>query len=451
MNRELVDTRDTIFSLASGKLPSAVAIIRVSGAASFEIANKLISLPSYKPIGRQRGMFYGSAIDSNACAFDTVLLLTFVGSQSFTGEDSIEIQCHGSVAVVEKIERLLVINSARPAKRGEFSYRAFLNGSISSEALVDLSGVFKAPDETALNRVIEKADGILQKKLDGLRQHLMTLQAILDTAIDFSEEYPSVVSQAVEPLSLVIRECSALISQFERVFSGVSGRKVVLFGEPNAGKSSLFNVLLGRYRSIVHGDPGTTRDFIEQNIMIAGVPWKLVDTAGIRQTNLGDAEQIGVELAEENISSADVRVLVIDGSRQADLAEGLSAVSRRPNLTVFTKSDLCTGKPVSAIRGVRVSSVTGEGLEGLWSQITELCCANRIDQSEPLLNAVQLARLKQVIVELDSLAAALHIGTAPEYLSEQCRRIIMMLVAVTGEIEQEEVFGLIFSEFCIGK
>ena len=451
MSRANLDTSETIFALATGSLPSAIAVVRLSGPQAFPIAEKIFQ--SSSPFEKRRGMYFGNLVDTEGKQIDESILTAFVGPYSHTGDDCIEFHCHGSISINRRLEHSLLLLGARPATRGEFSYRAFLNGKVSLEGLEELGDVFLAKDEADLESIYRRKDHSLEKKIAELREQLIKVQAILDTAVDFSEEYASVVSQARQPLNLVIRECSVITQRYELFRTGRNYPRLVLVGRPNAGKSSLFNALLGRYRAIVDPTAGTTRDVIEEDIDIGGRTWRLVDTAGIRQTD-NAIERSGILQGEKYLESATAWLLVVDGTQGLGELEAaaLDRHRNKPHWIVVNKSDVgSVGVPAWAFRYLSVSAETGDGVDGLWKAIERrLAEKNSIGHGGLLPTATQSQRLKTVIETL----AQMDVGFGelpPEYLAEKNRGAIRNLEAVIGPVSQDDVLDRVFGEFCIGK
>ncbi len=452
IRRQSLDLHETIFALASGGLPSAVAILRVSGPAAFDFARKHIRGVSsaWKP---ERGMLFGVVIDAIGQEIDSILALTFVAPHSFTGQDVLEIQCHGSVAIVGRLERLFVEYGFRPAERGEFSYRAFHAGKLSIDALQSLGDVFLARDSSDLDRIYRRKDASIAQEIAQARAELITLQAILDTAVDFSEEYSSVVHSAKGPLLRAQASCAEIAGRYEAFRQTKTCPKLVLAGRPNAGKSSLFNALLCRYRAIVHEAAGTTRDAIEEDIELAGRRWKLVDTAGVRQA-ASSAEQQGIELGADYLEAATFWVLVVDGTQGLSEPE-LELIGRygtKPHLIVWNKKDLpgYQPPPVKSSIVVPVSALTGESVRELAGVLqTRVPSAPATDSVLP--SAWQAQRLREAVMGLEALKTELDLGVPPEVLGERNRKVLRCLEAVVGEVGVEEVLDRVFSEFCIGK
>lgn len=456
MLRKNLDLSETIFALASGSLPSAVAIVKLTGPAAFSIAEKIFSHADERPLERTAGVFFGRFHDTDQKKIDTGLALTFLNPHSHTGEDTVEFQCHGSIAIVEKIEETLKVLGARPAEPGEFSYRALLNGKTSATELETLGDLFLARETQDLGRIYGRKDASLIQKIAELRDSLIHLQAILDTAIDFTEEYSSVLQAAEKPCALVIHECSEIIQRYSAFREGTSVPRMVLVGRPNAGKSSLFNALLCRYRAIVHHEPGTTRDVIEEQVALNGKHWALVDTAGMREGQ-SVAEKEGISLGEDYLAASALWILTVDGTQglQKEEENLLEKFGSRPHVVVWNKKDLEGWKfpETKRLRGsvVTLSAKSGEGVSDLWTVLQEKTQGIQTDNGAPLPSATQVSRLKHVVHALTELKAGIASEESPEYLAETNRKAIALLESVIGEVSTEEVLGRVFSEFCIGK
>ncbi len=449
MGRANVNLSHTIFAVASGSLPSAVAILKISGSESFSTIRKLFS----SELPYQRGMHRGVLHDFDESKIDEVLLLSFIAPESHTGEDVIEIHCHGSIPIVRKIEKVLVQRGLRPAEKGEFSYRAILNQKLSTREIEDLGDVFLARDENDLRRIYERKNEALEVAVQHLRDGVIRMQAILDTAVDFTEEYSHVVTEAQGQLSTLIHECSVVTQGYHRFCNQSARPRLVLAGEPNAGKSSLFNAVLSRYRAIVDAQPGTTRDVIEEDIEASGTIWKLVDTAGFREAE-GLVESQGISLGSDFLAASQIWVLVVDGTRgfgQNDLTL-LKRYAHIPHLIAWNKRDDPQWLvPSDSQEFVRVSCKTGEGVGDLIRSFSQLSHQIERESSTLLPTATEYVRLCAVREQLGKLKAALELSTAPEYLAEINRSISAQLERVVGEITTDDVLGRVFSEFCIGK
>lgn len=383
--------------------------------------------------------------------FDSGLVLSFKGPHSFTGEDAVEFQCHGSEVVVRKLMTALGERGARPATRGEFSYRGFLNGKLSEQALENLADVFLAKDSKDLDDIYSRREGSMERFAGQLRESLLGIQAILDTAVDFAEEYSAVVDQARTPIDKAIHDCSLAIQRYCLLRDGGAARRLVLAGLPNAGKSSLFNAIIGRYRTIVTAEPGTTRDVVEEEVELGGTRWRIVDTAGVRSPS-GEAEAEGLRLGESFLGSADYWLLVVDGSQGMTTEESalLERHGKKPHLVVWNKKDLA-GWRLPPEGALGVSAQTGEGVVGLLGWLNSGLNSPEGDLEVPLPSASQAAILRGVHRQLLELKAELEAGLPPEVLGERCRVLMGEIPGVIGSVDTEAVLDRVFGEFCIGK
>lgn len=452
VSRNKLDTQDTIFAVATGTLPCAVAIIRVSGPGALEIGRRFFRAvdAEYRP---ERGMRYGTLADAAGHEIDSIVLLTFPAPASLTGQDVVEIQCHGSVAVVTRIERLCVDLGFRPAHPGEFTYRSFHSGKISLDEIQRLGDVFVAREQGDLDRIYQRKDRSVEREIEMARESLIRVQAILDTAVDFSEEYSNVTASAEPHLRHALERIGAIADRYEMFRHGENVPRIVLMGRPNAGKSSLFNALLCRYRAIVHESAGTTRDVIEEDVEFGDRRWKLVDTAGVRMPTT-DTEREGIEQGAKFLAAASFWLLVVDGTvgmteEEARLLEQFDSI---PHLVVWNKKDLSefTNPPMLTSNIVAVSARTGDGI----SELVEVV-RGRVQPlsnvSTVLPTAVQAIRLREAADDLSALQAELQSGLPPEVLGEKNRGVLRRLEAVVGEVAVDDVLDRVFSEFCIGK
>lgn len=457
MLRANLDFSHTIFALASGSLPSAVAILKVSGNRSFEIVTKIfLKKDKASSVQRKRGIWFGNLIDLAGQAFDEVLVITFPGPYSFDGEDTVEIHCHGSKGIVEKAQTLLKQLGARPASPGEFTYRALLNKRKSPVEIGLLADAYRAQTETDLDRLVLDREISLESIVQKLRAELINLQAVFDTAIDFSEEYAAVVGLATRILDRAQDECSMAIHRYSLVKSTVSIQRVVIAGRANVGKSSLFNALLGRKRAIVDELPGTTRDVVEEDIRLNNQPVKLVDTAGFRNSDTG-VETLGIEYGRRFLECASIWILVVDGSVgfTPEEVELLETFNQTPHLVVWNKADLPSYPDSLEIKArlgaIAVSTVTGEGLGLVIDRLQELAGnvkLGAVTESVLSRSADKVDKLSRKIEELKTMVSS---NMAPEVLSEENRRTIQFLYSLIGQVTTEDVLDRVFSEFCIGK
>lgn len=449
--RGAIDTGQTLFGLATGSLPSAIAIVRLSGPAAHAIARSCFRPRSGEPLARDRGLSFGDLVEGGE-RFDEALAVVFPAASSPTGEDVVEFHCHGSEAVVRRLERILAERGARPAVRGEFSYRAFLNGKQSARGLETLADLFSTRQPADLSALFARRDGSLERLLSRVRESLIGVQAALDTAIDFSEEYSEAILQAKTPLVAAIHECSAAIQRYETFARGRDIARLILAGAPNAGKSSLFNALLGRRRALVYAEPGTTRDAIEEEIELGGRVVRLVDTAGVREATGEGPETEGIALTRTYLESGCRWLLVVDGTRGLSESDAGLLERYRPTLlqVVWNKRDVPGWSPAPAgLPALALSTVTGDGVSQLAEALRNSWGEGVPDA--PLPTAGEAARLRALREALQHLLLSLDAGAAPEVLAEENRSAIRLAEAVVGEIDTEAVLDRVFREFCIGK
>lgn len=384
---------------------------------------------------------------------DRALATFFPAPSSYTGEDVAELATHGGRLAPRLVLDAFFAAGARPAEPGEFTRRAYLNGKIDllqAEAILDL---IEGRSEALHRAALAQADRGLSRRVDALRAGVLGLEAAMVHAIDFPEE-----DDAPVPLERVLADAEALRDGMRELLATAAegellreGALVVLAGRPNAGKSSLFNALLGAERAIVTEVEGTTRDALEAEVSFSGYPIRLVDTAGLRET-ADRVEEMGVEVARRYLSAAGLILLCVEGGRPLgdDEESFLGAHDGREVLLVRTMADLSRGGPAD----VCVSAVTGEGIPELRSAIARRVFSTLHEAGEdaPLLTRRRQARaLRGALEELQGFAAALEEGVPPEIAASHLRETLRRLEALIGTVETEELLGEVFSRFCIGK
>lgn len=442
---------DPICALATPPGRSAVALIRLAGRGSFEIARRVLGLPSQAQLPRARVATLHNFYDELDARIDRGLVILFPGPASYTGEDMVEFTCHGGLLVPAQLLGALQSLGARLAERGEFTRRALQNGKldlVQAEAVADLvEATAPAQGRAALSQL----EGSLSRRIEGLRADLIDTVALFSYEIDFPEEDDGPVDRRKIQASLD-RATASIQALLDRAPVGErlrNGALVVFAGRPNVGKSSLFNALLGRERALVSEIPGTTRDTVEAPAEIDGWPVRLADTAGLRDSD-DRIERLGIEVSRRYLDAADLVLLCVEAGRALDPGERVLA-ARESTLLVRTKSDLLEIEPGE----LGVSAVTGAGLG-------ELCAvmSGRLFGSisahgdlEPLLTRQRhraalegaLAALQDAVGESDPsngdvVLAAHHV-----------RRAITGLDELIGIVDVEEVLGRVFGTFCVGK
>jgi tRNA modification GTPase len=458
---------DTIVAVATAPGAGAVAIVRMSGAEAVRIGGRVFH--GRMPLEEAAGytVHHGHILGEGGDVVDEVLVTVFRSPRSFTGEDMVEVSCHGGMLVTASVLGSLVRAGARPAAPGEFTRRAFLNGRIDltqAEAVADL---IVASSVRGHRVSVEQLAGRLGGRVRELRESLVVLCALLELQLDFSEEGLDIVNmQEVDRrLENAAGLAHNMAESYEkgRVFR--DGILVVLAGAPNAGKSSLFNALLQSERAIVTPTPGTTRDFIEESMTIEGIAVRLVDTAGLRETH-DEIERAGVVRTESVLKNADVIILVVDATSMIAFEEAvggtLDARPEQHRIAVLNKVDIIelANQQTTHVRmregeswDVRVSARTGEGIEELKRAIVESVvhgAGSREDEVVVTSRRHQDA-LERAYRGLTSARASLLNKNAMEFVAFDVRVAINALAEITGEVTSEEVLNTIFAKFCIGK
>ena len=449
----------SIAAIATAVAPGqgGIAVIRLSGPSAVRAVAAITVIPGQQEWESHR-VLYGHVVAAGGVErLDEVLVLLMLAPRSFTGEDVVEIHCHGGVIAVQQVlARVLEQPGVRRALPGEFSQRAVLNGRLDltrAEAIGDLVG---ARSQRAAQLAMAGLDGGIQKKMVVLRERLLDQLSELEARVDFEEDLPPLNGEALlQELQAVRLELLTLVADGERGSVVRHGLRVALVGRPNVGKSSLLNLLSRRERAIVTDLPGTTRDLLESEIVLDGVPITLLDTAGIRATR--DAvEQLGIARSRDALASADLVLLLFDlaqGWSEEDQALFALIPDGVPCLRVGNKADLRLDVDVEAasVADVRLSAVTGEGEQDLVRAVLERCGGL---SEQPLLLALNqrqsdlAATAAEALVRSEQVAAD---GLPWDFWTIDLRQAICSLGEITGEQLTESVLDRIFSRFCIGK
>ncbi len=442
---------DTIAALSSPPGTGAVALLRVSGPLAQSVAHAAFRGPSLQP----RRALLGHITDPSGDPIDEVLLTFFPAPASYTGEDTIEISCHGGLLITRKVlDRLLQVG-ARHAAPGEFTQRAFLHGKLDltqAEAVMDL---ISAQTDRALHAAHRQLDGALGRHILALQQDLLAILAHIEAYIDFPDDDidPDTGHALLARLESLQRQLLALLATAHHGRLLREGVRTVLVGAPNAGKSSLLNQLLGFERAIVSDLPGTTRDTIEEVINLHGFPLRLIDTAGLRSAPCDPIEAAGIARTHSQLASADLILTVVDASLPPPPPLDLPPNPNTRHLLVLHKSDLPRHPAWQYSSGVPVSSHTGAGLPDL----AQLIAATIADGGEALaqmdvaVNARHQACLLRAQAALQSAHAALSQQASAEFVALDLHLALEALGDVVGRLDVEDLLGAIFSQFCIGK
>ncbi|AKN62360.1 tRNA modification GTPase TrmE [Synechococcus sp. WH 8020] len=457
------DQAFSIAAIATAVAPGqgGIAVIRVSGPSAVGAVAAITVIPGQQ-VWESHRVLYGHVVAAGGVErLDEVLVLVMLAPRSFTGEDVVEIHCHGGVIAVQQVlARVLEQPGVRRALPGEFSQRAVLNGRLDltrAEAIGDLVG---ARSQRAAQLAMAGLDGGIQKTMVVLRERLLDQLSELEARVDFEEDLPPLNGEALlQELQAVRLELLNLVADGERGSVVRHGLRVALVGRPNVGKSSLLNLLSRRERAIVTDLPGTTRDLLESEIVLDGVPITLLDTAGIRATS--DAvEKLGIARSRDALASADLVLLLFDlaqGWLDDDQALFALIPEGVPCLRVGNKADLpLKAEPVDAsvaasVADVRLSAVTGDGEQALVRAVLERCGALG---EQPLLLALNQRQSDLAVTAAEALARSEQVaadGLPWDFWTIDLRQAICSLGEITGEQLTESVLDRIFSRFCIGK
>ena len=459
--------RDTVAAVSTAYGESGIGIVRMTGPDSLAIAKKIFvpvfgdpSVLSEKP----RYMHYGHILDPHSgTELDEVLCVYMKAPNSYTGEDLVEIQCHGSAVSIRNILDLCLRFGAEAAGRGEFTKRAFINGRIDlsqAEAVIDL---IKARADRSYKSAYSQLSGRLSGRIKELRSELLELLVSLTVNMDYPDEDIEEITykRILDSVSSINDKITDLLSRSREGRILRDGLAVAIIGRPNVGKSSLMNLFLGHDRSIVTDVPGTTRDTIEESAVVRGFPLRFVDTAGIRDTEDG-VEAIGVERSRAALASADLLLLVLDSSEEIseEDKEIISLSMDHPCIVVLNKSDLVQKTfpaDVSAFFPetpcVEISAADGRGFSQLQDAIEKIIAGGSVRREEDLLvsNIRHIDILRRASAELSEAASMAKRREAIDFIEVNCHSAFDLLGEIIGETAGDEVIEEIFSRFCLGK
>jgi tRNA modification GTPase len=445
---------DTIAALATPAGTSAIAVVRASGP---QVRALVTAIFGETPPPRHAQ--HADYRDASLVLVDDVLFTFFAAPNSFTGEDTVEISCHGNPFIAQKILEDLLVRGCRPAEAGEFSKRAFLNGRMDlsqAEAVMDL---IHARSERALAAANQQLRGALGRQMESIISQLVNVLAIIEAYIDFpDEDLPAENRKAVlQQLDQLQAATARLLATSHYGAMLRDGIKTVILGEPNAGKSSLLNRLVGRERALVSAEPGTTRDYLEERILVGPHALRLIDTAGLNPTP-SSLEKRGMDKTLEQAAEADLFLWVLDATRPLPALPSSAAgrLTSANTIIVFNKTDLPTLAGLAAPAGYRsvpVSALSGAGLEKLRTLVAGLADSFQVNTGEELIaiNARHAHSLAQARACLDSGTVKLRELGSTELVASDLRGALDAFGQISGKVDNEQVLDRLFSTFCIGK
>ena len=463
--------KETIAAISTGMTNSGIGIVRISGEEAFSIADRVYRGKDRISCVKSHTIHYGHITDGEETV-DEVLVMAMRSPHTFTGEDTVEINCHGGTFVVKRVLEAVLKNGARPAEPGEFTKRAFLNGKIDlsqAEAVID---VINSENEYALQNSISQLKGSLKNKISDIRNKIIYHTAFIESALDDPEhiEMNGYADVLLEAAKEIISELEKMISTADNGRVIREGINTVILGKPNAGKSSLLNVLAGHERAIVTDIEGTTRDIIEEQIRLGDLSLNVIDTAGIRQTE-DVIEKIGVDRAKEYAGRADLIIYVVDSSRELDendekilpLIKNKNAVillNKSDLNTVVTKemikekiSDLTGGADKNEIPVISISAKEEKGIEKLEKKLKNMFLNGIISFNDQICisNVRQKNALTDALESMRKVVESINAGMPEDFYSIDLMDAYEALGSITGESVGEDLINEIFSKFCMGK
>ena len=468
-----MNIEDTICAPATVPGTGAIAIIRMSGKDSFRIADKVVSCKG-ATISETEGykLRYGVALEADGTDLDTVLVSVFRSPHSYTGEDSVEISCHSSKFVVERLLQRLVDSGARMAGPGEFTQRAFVNGKMDLAQAEAVADVISSQNAAAHRVAYSQLKGGFSKELKTLRDELLKMTSLLELELDFSEEDVEFASRRELSALLdgALRHIHSLTDSFRYGNALRNGVPVAIVGAVNAGKSTLLNALVGDDRAIVSDIAGTTRDTVEETMTIDGILFRFIDTAGLRTTQ-DEVEKIGISRSYKKMSEAEIVLALLDVTVPeeenehsiSDIVNNLDVKSQKL-IVLLNKVDVLgsninvsllnntVSSPDEKVTKLYISAKTGFGLDTLRTLLSDSQKTATLDSGQTIVtNLRHYQSLMSAAASLEKVRSSLATSQPPDLLSEDLRQALHHLSSILGEVTPDEVLGNIFERFCIGK
>ena len=443
---------DTIAAISTPVGEGAISLVRIAGENAIAVADKIFRGKSKPSEFTPQLQHFGEIVDKAGHLVDQVMISIHRTPISYTGEDLVEISCHGGTFVTARVLEACLRAGARMARGGEFTERAFLNGKMDltqAEAVIDL---IRAKTDLALRSATEQLEGRLGQQIRKIRDAMVDLVANIEASINFPEEgiNPDKTEKLRARLDSIGQEITALLDTADQGRILREGVRVVIYGSTNAGKSSLLNCLLGYERVIVSDTHGTTRDTIEEMVNLRGIPIRFLDTAGLR-TSTNDLERAGMARTEKSLQTADLRLHIAD--RNAPRPPDFETRSANgTEFVVLNKSDLPEHDDWKGVDALRISCATGEGLPLLEEEILgRISKENLRPESAVAINTRHRDCLRRALEACERASAAMRDGLAPEYIAVDLTDALRAVGEVLGTVDVEQILDSVFSQFCIGK
>ena len=466
---------DTIVALASPSGAGAIAVIRISGNDAIAVSKSIFSSVSGKDITKQKThtLHLGHIVDDTK-VIDQVLLSIFKGSKSYTGENTIEISCHGSTYIQQQIIQLLLRKGCRMANAGEFTLRSFLNGKMDLSQAEAVADLISSDNEASHQIAMQQMRGGFSNEIKELRQELLNFASLIELELDFAEEDVAFAdrTQFRELLNRIEFVLKRLIDSFAVGNVIKNGIPVAIVGEPNVGKSTLLNALLNEERAIVSEIAGTTRDTIEDELVIGGIGFRFIDTAGIRET-ADVIESLGIRKTFEKIEQAQVVLYLVDGSRFSvdgklenlllEVGKTRNQFPQKPILVIINKTDLISPENVSIIdkklttnnqqlTTIYISAKENIGVDELKNQLLSFVNTGALRNNETIVtNTRHYDSLLKALDEIQKVNYGLQTNISSDLMAIDIREALYHFGMITGEVTNDELLGNIFANFCIGK
>ncbi len=461
----LFKQEDTIAAAATGNVKSALTVIRISGT----IAKAVVSSVFFTKNGNEikledKKVLHGYICDGKK-KLDEVILFYMKAPHTYTGEDTVEISCHGNPLIVQQISKLLFSKGVRPAEKGEFTYRAFINNKMDLSEAEAVNELINSSGTKAAELALNSLQGSLSYKIKNIKQELTTLFAYLEVSLDYPQEDMDFLTrdQKKEKLQQIISQIDNLIFSYSLTKYISRGIKISIVGKPNAGKSSILNSVLGYQRAIVTDIAGTTTDTIEEKIEYKGIIFTIIDTAGIRRHNANTIELIGQERTKSSIENADIILWVMDSNIDLDdndiqIAELLKN-KKDKTVIVLNKSDLAQKLSLKDLdkiflsdNRIKFSTVTKTPIETILDKICEMLNLKDVEEnSKILLNVRQYDLILKIKKDLAKILSLVKKGDSDEIVSFETQNVLNLLNEILGYDVKEDILHTIFSKFCVGK
>ena len=442
----ILEEFETIAAISTPLGTGGVAVIRISGEKTFKIIEKIFTNPNFEP----RKFNHGWIVD-NGVKIDEVIVLPFFAPNSYTGEDVIEIQCHGGINVVKNILNLVLKNGARMAEKGEFTKRAFLNKIMDLSQAESVADIIHSKTKEFATVSMKNLSGVLREKINDIRNEIFEVLSKITAGIDFPEDVQEPeYSYLIDTFTKIILQIDSVLRDADTSNVLRQGISVTIAGRPNVGKSSIFNALLSLDRAIVTDIAGTTRDVIKETLDL-GIPVTLIDTAGIREAEeVSKVEKIGIEYSKQSLEDADLVIFVYDalaGMTKED-EKILKLAQEKKHIVIANKCDLISEKQ----EGIHyISAKTGEGISELKELITKNVCDIEPENLEFVTNTRQQVCLARAKTALEQALLGAQLKELQDLISIDVKSAILALDEITGELITDDILNNIFDNFCIGK